>query len=135
MSNVARHQLGMNPEQLRSKYKNEHLPSHDLHLDKLALFQNSTKKLWLPATITRVCSEPRSYRITIKEGATDRKTQSHLRPYSPEYRKSEDEHYKFQNSDMQTVKSYCKQYKTADNVIQYYSRPKRDIKPHFKPDL
>ena len=29
MSNVVRHQLGLNPEQLRSKFKNEHLPSHD----------------------------------------------------------------------------------------------------------
>ena len=26
------HQLGLDPEQLRRKYKNQHLPSHDLHL-------------------------------------------------------------------------------------------------------
>ena len=32
MSNVARKQLGLDPEQLRSKYMNEHLPQHDLHL-------------------------------------------------------------------------------------------------------
>ena len=32
MSNVARKQLGLDPEQLRNKCKNEHLPLHDLHL-------------------------------------------------------------------------------------------------------
>ena len=32
MSNAAGKQLGLDPQQLRSKYKNEHLPSHDLHL-------------------------------------------------------------------------------------------------------
>ena len=39
MSNVARHQLGLNPEQLRNKYKNEHLPSHNLHLVTRSCFK------------------------------------------------------------------------------------------------
>ena len=30
MSNKARQQLGLQPEKLRTVYKNEHLPSHDL---------------------------------------------------------------------------------------------------------
>ena len=34
MSNAVRKELGLGCEDLRNKYKNEHLPSHDLHLDK-----------------------------------------------------------------------------------------------------
>ena len=135
MSNAARHQLGLSPEHLRSKYKNEHLPSHDLHLRQHVMYQDSTNKQWFPGTITSICSEPRSYRITTKEGVTYRKTQSHLKPYDPHSKKSEDEHYKLQSSNMQTVKSYHKQYKTADNPIQSYSRPRRDINPPVKLDL
>ena len=135
MSNVARHQLGLNPEQLRSKFKNEHLPSYDLYLGQHVMFQDSTNKQWFPATITSLCSEPRSYKITTKEGVTYRKTQSHLKPYNPQQKKTEDEHYKLQSSDMQTVKSYCKQCRVANNPIQSYSRPKRDINPPFKLDL
>ena len=74
-------------------------------------------------------------KITTKEGVTYRKTQSHLKPYSPQCKKSEDEHYTSQSSDMQTVKSNCMQYKTADNPMQSYSRPKRDIKTQVKLDL
>ena len=73
MSSVARHQLGLNPEQLRSKYKNEHLPSHDLYLGQPVMYQDSANKRWFPATITSICSEPRSYKITTKEGVTNRK--------------------------------------------------------------
>ena len=68
MSNVARHQFGLNPDELRSKYKNEHLPSHDLHLNQCVMYQDSSSKQWHPATITKLCKEPRSYIITIKEG-------------------------------------------------------------------
>ena len=135
MSNVARHQLGVNPEQLRSKYKNDHLPSHDLYLGQHVMYQDLTNKWWFPAIITSICSEPRIYKIKTKEGVTYRKTQSHLKPYDPQRKKSEDEHYKSQSSNMQTVKSYHKQYKTADNPKQSYLRPKRDIKPPVKLDL
>ena len=80
MPNTARQQLGLNPEQLRSKYKNEHLPSHDLHLGQHVMYQDSTNKQWFPAIISSICSEPRSYKITTKEGVTYRNTQSHLKP-------------------------------------------------------
>ena len=66
MSNAARKQLGFDPEQLRSKYKNEHLPLHDLHLGQDVMFQDTTSKWWFPATTTSLCSEPRSYKITTK---------------------------------------------------------------------
>ena len=135
MSNMARHQLGLNPEQLRSKYKNDHLPSHDLHLGQPVMYQDSTNKWWFPATITNICSEPWSYKIITKEGVTYRKTQSHLKPYDSQSKKSEDEHYELQSRNMQTLNFFCKQYKTADNLIQSYWRPKRDIKPPVKLDL
>ena len=92
MSNSARRQLGLEAEQLRHKHKNEHLPSHDLYLGQDVMFQDSTSKQWFPATITSLCSEPRSYKITTKESVTYRETQAHLKPYSPQNKKSEDKH-------------------------------------------
>ena len=55
MSNVARKQLGLDPRQPRNKYKNEHLPSHDLHLGQDVMFQDSTSKWWFPTIITSLC--------------------------------------------------------------------------------
>ena len=60
MSSMARKQLGLDPKQFRSKYKNEHLPLHDLHLGQDVMFQDSTRKQWFPTTITSLCSEARS---------------------------------------------------------------------------
>ena len=67
------------------------------------MFQDSTNKQCFPATITSLSLEPRSYKITTKEGVTYRKTQSHLKLYNPQNKKTEDEHYKSQSSDVQTV--------------------------------
>ena len=72
--NAARKQLGLDCEDLRTKYKNEHLPSHDLHLNQVVMYEDPTTKRWFPATITKWCQEPRSYIITIKEGVQYRKT-------------------------------------------------------------
>ena len=70
-----------------------------------------------------------------KEGVTYRGTQSHLKPYNPQHKKSEDELYTSQSINMQTVKSYPKQCKTVNNPIQSHLRPKRDSKPPIKLDL
>ena len=67
MSNAAIKQLRLDCEDLRSKYKNEHLPSHDFYTDQAVMYQDLTNKQWYPATITRLCKEPRSYIITTKE--------------------------------------------------------------------
>ena len=85
MSNVARTQFGLDQEELRSKYKNEHLPSHDLPLGQDVMFQDSTSKWWFPATITSLCSEPRSYKITTNEGVTYSETQAHWKSYTPHH--------------------------------------------------
>ena len=58
MSNTARKQLSLQPEQLRTKTKNEHLLSHDLCLGQNIMMQDHTNKRWYPAVITSLCKEP-----------------------------------------------------------------------------
>ena len=74
MSNVARQQFGLQSEKLRNVNKNEHMPSHDLHIGQEVMYQDATSKQWYPATITSLCVQPRSYNITTREGVTCRKT-------------------------------------------------------------
>ena len=62
VSNATRKQQGLDCEDLRTKYENEHLPSHDLHLNQA----DPTTKRWFPATITKLCEGPRCYIITTK---------------------------------------------------------------------
>ena len=58
MSNAARKQQGLDCEDLRTKYKNEHLPLHDLHLNQAVMYQDPTTKRWFPATITKLLHQP-----------------------------------------------------------------------------
>ena len=55
MSNAASQQLGLQSEKLRTVYKNEHLPSYDLHTRQDAMYQDAKNKWWYPATITSLC--------------------------------------------------------------------------------
>ena len=117
MSNAARQQLGLQPEKLRTEYKNEHLPSHDLHIGQDVMYQEATNKPWYPATITSLCAQPRCYNITTGEGVSYRKTQAHLKSYQPECKKTEDEH---SDNDMQTLKANCMQFDNAKvETIKY----------------
>ena len=128
MSNAARKQKGYDCEDLRTTCKNGHLSSHDLHLNQAVMYQDPTTERWFPATITKLCQEPRSYIITTKEGIQYRQTQAHLKQYHPQYKTSENE-LLAQNKHMWMVKiSNSKQNTT--NLGQ--SRPKRDIKPPIK---
>ena len=52
MSNVARKQHGLGPEQLRVKSKNEQLPTHNLHIGQSVMYQDPVTKRWYPGTIT-----------------------------------------------------------------------------------
>ena len=56
MSNAARQQLGLQPRKLRTVYKNEHLPLHDLHIEQDIMYQDVARKQWYPATITSLCA-------------------------------------------------------------------------------
>ena len=110
MSKAAGQQLGSQPEKLRTVYKNEHLPSYDLHIGQDVMHQDASSKWWYQATITSLCTHPRSYNITTREGVTYRKTEAHLKPYQRQCMKTEDEH---SNTDMRTLKANHKQF---DNV-------------------
>ena len=68
MSNAARKQLGLHSEELRNIDKHEHLPMHNLHVGQNVMFQDTTSKWCYPATITSLCTEPRSYSITTRDG-------------------------------------------------------------------
>ena len=60
ISSAARKQLGIDCENLGTRYRNEHLPLHDFYIDQVVMYQDSTSKWWFPATITKLCKEPRS---------------------------------------------------------------------------
>ena len=128
ISNATRKQLGIDCENLKTKYKNEHLPSHDLHIDQVVMYQDSTSKCWFPANITKLCKDPRSYIITTQEGVQYRKTQDHLKPYQPQDKKVEDEHL-LQENHMQTVKTLNSKSQKIGNLAQ--SRPKRTLRPQL----
>ena len=89
ISDAARKHLGIDCEDLRTKYKNEHLPSHDPYIDQTVMYQDSTSK-W-------------SYIITTKDSVQYRKMQAPLKPYQPQGKKSEDEHLS-QSNHMWMVK-------------------------------
>ena len=87
MSNAARQQLGLQPEKLRTVYKNEHLSSHNYTLGKMFLYKDATSKQWYPATITSLCAQPSIYNITTRDDVAYRKRQDHLKPYKHSARK------------------------------------------------
>ena len=58
ISNAARKQLGIDCENLRTKYKNEHLPLHDPYIDQAVMYQDSTSNWWFPAIVMKLCKEP-----------------------------------------------------------------------------
>ena len=90
MSNSARRQLGLEAVKVRTKVKNDNLPSHDLHLGQDIMMQDTTSKGWSPAFITRLCKEPRSYQVTTSDNVTYRKMQAHLKLYQPETKSAQD---------------------------------------------
>ena len=75
MSNAAHRQLGIATEQPTTN-KNQHLPSHDLHIGQEVMYQDSVMKRWFPATIKALCPEARSYQIMMR-GILYRQTQNH----------------------------------------------------------
>ena len=84
MSNDARKQFGFQPEVIRNSEKHAVLPTHDLHAGQHVMFQDSTSKHWYPAVIESLYPALRSYKITTRHGITYRKTQSHLKPFTPQ---------------------------------------------------
>ena len=136
MSNTARHQLGLQSEDLNKADKYKHLLTHDYLVGQDVIFQDLTSKGGYPATITSLCPEPRSYSITTREGVNYRRTQAHLKPYQPQGKKLEDECSGVQSikqsSDMWTFKqSDCKKSDSMNNQVQSHSSPKRELSPSY----
>ena len=77
----SRKQFGLGQGQIRVKNRNEQLPSHNLHLGQNVMYQDSVTKRWYPAIITKLFQEPRTYKVTKKDGIIYRKMQAHLKPY------------------------------------------------------
>ena len=61
---------------------------HDLNVGQQVMYQDSTSKFWYPAVIKSLCSEPRSYKIITRDGTVYKKTQSHLKPFTPQSKMS-----------------------------------------------
>ena len=59
MSNAARRQQGLGSEQLRVTNKNEHLPTHDYHIEQSVMYLNPINKRWYSARIRGLCQEPK----------------------------------------------------------------------------
>ena len=114
MSNAVMKQQDLDCGDLRTKYKNEHLTLHDFHLDQVVMYQEPTTKRWYPATITKLCQEPRSYIIITKEGVQYKKTQAHLKSYHPQDKTSKSE-LLAKKYHMQTVKN--SNYRQSDSSL------------------
>ena len=129
MSNSARRQLGLEAKKVRTKVKNNNLPSHDLHLGQDVMMQDPTSKRWSPAVITRLCKEPRSYQVTTSDNVTYRKTQAHLKLYQPETKSAQDT----KRCLMQPLTKTCDRTKENDSIaiLQHW----RTIKASVKLDL
>ena len=73
--------MGIQDEESRTGYKNQHLPTDDLCLKQTVMYQELTSKKWYPTPITKLYEEPRSYIITTVDGTRYRRMQMHLKPY------------------------------------------------------
>ena len=90
MSNSSRRQLGLEAEKVRTKTKNENLPSHDLYLGQDIMIQDPTSKQCSPGVITKLCKETKSYQVTTRDNVTYRNPQTHLKLHKPENKTAQD---------------------------------------------
>ena len=141
MSNAARKQLGIQPEVVSIIDKHAVLPMQDLHVGQNVMYQDSASKWWYQAVIESLCPEPRSYKITTRDGIVYRKTQSYLKRYTPQNKNSQSNLCVLplmeQSTHMQPLNpTECKKSSTVINHVQVQtSRPKRNSKPLVKLDL
>ena len=124
MSNAARRRLGIVAEQpLR---KNQHLLLHDFHIEQDVMCQSPITKKWFPVKIKELCLEPRSYQVETLEGIVYRRTQNHLKPFTPFQRTQINEQCSKPPINRTLIKS-------DSTIIQ--QQPKRQIKVPIKLNL
>ena len=131
MLNAAHRQLGIAAEQSTAN-KNQHLPSHDLHIGQEVMYQDSVTKRWFLATIKAFCPEPRSYQIQTTKGVIYRRTQNHLKPYKSHQKIQKREQFNQNNDHKQ---SHMNQLLVNNNDNLQQSHPKRQIKIPVKLNL
>ena len=129
MSNSARRQLSLEAEKVRTKTTNENLPLHHLYLGQDIMMQDPTSKWWSPAVITKLCKEPRSYKVTISDKLTYRKMQAHLKLYKPEHKTIQD----VKSCNMWPLEKTGHKTKSNDTVVNLQHR--RTLKAPVKLDL
>ena len=91
MSNAARRRLGIGAKQ--PPKENQHLPSHDFHIGQDVMCQSPITKKWFPVKIKELCLEPRSYQVETPEGIVYRRTQNHVKPFTPSQRTQTSKQY------------------------------------------
>ena len=74
LPNTAMKQLGIQPEIIRNNDKHAVLPMDDIYVGQQIMYQDSASKHWYQAVIHNLCPEPRSYKISTRDGITCRKT-------------------------------------------------------------
>ena len=103
MSNAARRKFGISAEQ--PPKKSQHIPSHDFHISQDVMCQSPITKKWFPVKIKELCLEPRSYQVEMPEGIVYRRTQHHLKPFTPSQRTQIDEQCSKPSSKRTLIKS------------------------------
>ena len=124
MSNAVRRKFGIIAEQ--PPKKNQHIPLHDFHISQDVMCQSPVTKKWFPAKIKELCPEPRSYQVEMPEGIVYRRTQNHLKPFTPSQRTQINE----QCSKLPLNKTLIK---SDSNAIK--QQPNRQIKAPIKLNL
>ena len=121
MSNAARKQLGIQLEIIKNSDKHAALPTHDLNVGQHAMYQDSASKHWYQAVIDSLYSEPRDYKIITRDGIVYRKTQSHLKPFTPQNKMSQlpkcVSSPMAQSNHMQPVKTESKKKSQVNNQL------------------
>ena len=124
MSNVVRRKFGIIAEQ--PPKKNQHIPLHDFHISQDVMCQSPVTKKWFPVKIKELCPETRSYQVETPEGIVYRRTQNHLKPFTPSERTQRNE----QCSKLPLSRTLIK-----PNSKAIKQRPKRQIKVPTKLNL
>ena len=131
LSPAAQVQMGINhapqptAEILCVKDKMLSSPTHDIPIGQNVMYMEPNDKRWYPATVISQLPEKRSYLTKMNDNVVYRKTQVHLKPYTP---KKKIGHPELCTKDIE---------QSLDNIrnIKFNPRPKRNVKPLNRFDL
>ena len=109
------------------------------------MYQDSVTKQRYATVITSLCQEKRSYKITTSDGVIYRKTQAHLKPYTPQGKNLQStqpvlqlivqSHYMWPVKQLMAQSDHKKSAPVNDPIQVNTSKPKRETKPLLKWDL